>query len=425
MVDFNINDAVNDTKPRSLWRHADFLKLWTGQTISELGSRITRDGVPMAAVLVLGAAPAQMGFLTAVSAASTLLFGLIAGVLVDRMRRRPIMISADIIRAALLATIPLAAIAHRLTMAQLYAVAALTGFCTVFFDVAYQSYMPSLVGKENLLEGNSKLATSSAIAEIAGPGVTGVLVQLITAPIAILFDAISFLFSAACVSLIRKPERSHEHTDVVPHPIAGLRFVFHHPVLRPIAGFMITLFFFFGLIGPLYVLYAIRDLHIDPARIGLIISVGGIGAMIGAQLAPRLSRRFGIGRALLIGTLGMAAGNSLIPMAHGTLPMIISFLVVQQLVGDTSLSIFFINELTLRQSVAPSEVLGRVNAAMQLASRGVFPIGALCSGVVTGIVGVRATLAIGISGVAISSLWLLSPAVRRLRQIDPHKADSH
>jgi MFS family permease len=420
MVDFNTNDAATGTPRRSLWRHADFLKLWTGQTISELGSRITRDGVPMAAVLVLGAAPAQMGFLTAVSAASTLVFGLIAGVLVDRVRRRPIMISADIARAALLATIPLAAIAHRLTMAQLYAVAALTGFCTVFFDVAYQSYMPSLVGKENLLEGNSKLATSSAIAEIAGPGLTGVLVQLITAPIAILFDAISFLFSAACVSFIRKPEPGHERTGDLPHPIAGLRFVFHHPVLRPIAGFMITLFFFVGMIGPLYVLYAIRDLHIDPARIGLVISVGGIGAMIGSTLAPRISRKFGIGRALLIGTLGMAAGNSLIPMAHGTLPMVLSFLVIQQLVGDTSLSVFFINELTLRQSVTPNEVLGRVNAAMQLASRGVYPIGALFCGVITGAVGVRATLAIGISGIAVSSLWLLSPAVRRLRKADPH-----
>src|SRR5260370_13787682 len=173
--------------------------------MSEIGTRSTRGGVRSTAVIVLGARPEQMGFLTAVGAASVLLFGLLAGVWVDRLRRRPIMIAADLARAAILLTIPIAALLHRLSMAHLYGVIALTGFCTVFFDVAYQSYLPSLVERENLLEGNSKLGMSAAAAEIAGPSLTGILVQLITAPIAILFDAISFLFSALCVSLIRKP----------------------------------------------------------------------------------------------------------------------------------------------------------------------------------------------------------------------------
>ncbi|HEV2689718.1 MAG TPA: MFS transporter, partial [Bryobacteraceae bacterium] len=420
-VDFIINETPKEetTKPRlgGLWRNADFLKLWTGQTISELGSRITRDGLPMTAVLVLGAAPAQMGFMTAVGAACTLIFGLIAGVWVDRMKRRPILIAADLARAAVLLSIPIAALAHRLTMTQLYATVALTGFCTVFFDVAYRSYLPALVGTENLLEGNSKLAMSGAIAEIAGPSLTGVLVQLITAPIAILFDAVSFLFSALSVGLIRKPEPEHEPTVTPPHPIEGLRFVFHHPILRPIAGFSITLFFFFGLIGPLYVLYALRELHLDAARLGFVIAVGGIGAMIGSTLAPVISRRLGIGRTLFWSTLGTAAGSALIPLAHGPLPMAVSFLVVQQLLGDMSLTVLFVNELTLRQSVTPPDVLGRVNAAMQLATRGVFPIGALVCGVVTGFVGVRATLAIAVSGIFLGSIWLLAPSLRRLRTI--------
>jgi predicted MFS family arabinose efflux permease len=415
-VDFIINQ-----KPKSrfggLWRDADFLKLWTGQTISELGSRITRDGLPLTAVLVLGADPRQMGFMTAVGAACTLVFGLLAGVWVDRMKRRPILIAADVARAAVLLSIPLAALAHHLSMTQLYGAVALTGFCTVFFDVAYQSYLPSLVGTENLLEGNSKLAMSGAIAEIAGPSLTGVLVQLITAPIAILFDAVSFLFSALSVGLIRKPEPAHEPTATIPHPIAGLRFVFSHPILRPIGGFMVTLFFCYGLIGPLYVLYAIRELHLDPARLGFVIAVGGVGAMLGSTLAPVISRRLGIGRTLFVSALGSAAGAALIPLAHGPLPVAVAFLVAQQLFGDLSMSTLFINELTLRQSVTPAEVLGRVNAAMQLATRGVFPIGALVCGVVTGIVGVRATLAIGVSGIFLASAWLLAPSLRRLCKI--------
>jgi MFS family permease len=416
MVDFIIN-ARRKWRPGGLWRHPDFLKLWTGQTISQLGSRITRDGLPLAAVLVLGATPDQMGYLTAVGAAATLLFGLLAGVWVDRLRRRPILIVADLARAAVLLSIPLAALTHRLTMAQLYGTVALTGVCTVFFDVAYQSYLPSLVGTENLLEGNSKLAMSAGIAEIAGPSLTGVLVQLITAPIAILFDAVSFLFSALSIALIRKPEPAHEPTATAPHPIAGLRFVIGHPILRPLGGFTVTLFFFFGLIGPLYVLYAIRDLHLNPARLGLVIALGGVGLIFGSTLAPVLSRRLGIGRTLFVSALGAATGTALIPLAHGSVPVAMAFLVVQQLLGDTFMSTLFINELTLRQSVTPPEMLGRVNAAMQLASRGVFPIGALACGVVTGMVGVRATLAIAVAGLFLASAWLLAPSLRRLRAI--------
>lgn len=415
-VDFIINE-----KPKSrfggLWRNPDFMKLWTGQTISELGSRITRDGLPLTAVLVLGADPSQMAFMTAVGAACTLIFGLLAGVWVDRMKRRPIMIAADIARAAILLSIPIAALMHHLSMMQLYAAVALTGFCTVFFDVAYQSYLPSLVGTESLLEGNSKLAMSGAIAEIAGPSMTGILVQLITAPIAILFDAISFLVSALSVGLIRKPEPPHEPTAAIPHPIAGLRFVFSHPILRPIAGFMVTMFFSWGLIGPLYFLYAIRELHLDPARLGLVVAMGGVGALIGSSLAPAISRRLGIGRTLLVSALTSAAGAAMIPLAHGPLRVAVSFLVVQQLLGDMSMTTLLVGALTLRQSVTPPEVLGRVNAAMQLASRGIFPIGAIVCGVVTSFVGVRATLAIGASGIFLASAWLLAPPLRRLRKL--------
>src|SRR5579864_4285992 len=187
--------ALEDAAPhrRELWRNPDFLKLWTAQGISEIGSRITREGIPLTALLVLHAGAVQMGLLNALGGAAVLVFGLSAGVWTDRLRRRPVMIAADLGRAAVLASIPLAARAGSLALGQLYAVAALAGVMTVFFDVADQSYLPALVARDRLLEANGKLTLSSTIAEIAGPGLTGFLVQLITAPIAILFDAVSFL----------------------------------------------------------------------------------------------------------------------------------------------------------------------------------------------------------------------------------------
>ena len=394
------------------------MKLWVGQTISEVGSRLTRDGIPYTAVLVLNAPASQMGFLSAVGAASVLLFGLLAGVWVDRFRRRPIMIGADLARAVILASIPIAAFAHRLSMAQLYVVIALAGFCSVFFDVAYQSYMPSLVERENLLEGNSKLAMSASAAEIAGPSLTGILVQLITAPIAILFDAVSFLISAASVILIRKPEPPYQAPATAPHikthAIAGLRFVFAHPLLRPLACFSITAFLSLGFFGPLYVLYAIRELHIAPAELGIAIGMGGAGSLIGATFAAAIGRRFGLGHTFIGSALVMAAAYTLVPLAHGLRPLPLVFLMVQQLFGDCALTVFMINELTLRQSAAPEEMLGRVNAAMQLMTRGVLPLSAIAAGFLAAAIGIRPTLTIAVSGVLAAGLWLVASPLRRL-----------
>jgi MFS family permease len=402
----------------SLWRHSGFVKLWIGQTISELGSRITREGLPLTAVLVLNAAPFQMGLMTAAGAASTLLFGLVAGVFVDRMRRRPIMIAADLARAGILLSIPIAAYFHRLAMPQLYVVIALAGFFTVFFDVAYQTYLPSLVERDNLLEGNSKLAMSTATAEIAGPSLTGMLVQLLTAPIAILFDAVSFLVSALCVTLIRKPEPAFRSPAVVSDPrqeaLGGIRFVIHHPLLRPMAGFFGTTFLFFGFAGPLYVLYAIRELHLGPAALGFAIAVGGAGNMIGSSFAPRVGRWLGLGRTFIGSALLLVVASWLIPLARGPAPWPLAFMMVSQLLGDIAMATYMVNELTLRQTIAPENMLGRVNAAMQLMSRGVYPIGAMLAGFLAGHFGVRATLGIAACGLMGSSLWLILSPLRHL-----------
>jgi MFS family permease len=411
------------SRRRSLWTNPDFVKLWSGQTISGLGSRITREGIPLTAVIVLHAGTLQMGFLSALGGAAMLVFGLVAGVWVDRLRRRPILIAADLGRAAILVSVPAAAVAGVLSMGQLYAVAALAGILTVFFDVSYQSYLPALVDREQILDGNSKLALSSSIAEIAGPGLTGVLVQLITAPIAILFDAVSFLFSALMVLLIRKPElpavpREPEH--LVAETLAGVRFIFREPSLRALGLRSATLFFFMGFLSSLYMLYAIEILHLRPAILGIVIAMGGVGAMVGSVVAPRIARRFGLGPTFVVASLVQGLTTLLIPLAGlvgtpGTLQIFaVACLMVPQLFGDMAFMVYNINEITLRQTVAPEHVLGRVNAGMNLLARGILPIGSLIGGILAAALGVRATLALAATGVVLSTLWLFASPLRRL-----------
>ena len=268
-----------------LWRNPEFLKLWTGQAISQIGSRISREGLPLTAWLVLGATPVQMGLLTGIGAGAVLLPGLFAGAWVDRLRRRPVLIGADLGRAALLATVPIAAGMHRLSMLHLALVAGGAAGLSLLFDIAYQAYVPSFVERDNLMEGNSKLALTESIAEIAGPGITGLLVQLLTAPVAILFDAVSFVCSAISIAWIRKPEsRPERHPD--PHIgreiMEGLRVSLGHPMLRALAARSAMLAFFAGFPSALYVLFVVRDLGVKPAMLGLIIAVGGVSNLAGA-----------------------------------------------------------------------------------------------------------------------------------------------
>jgi MFS family permease len=400
------------TKPSHL---ADFRKLWIGQGVSEVGSRVSRDGLPLLAVLILGATPADMGTLTAIGASATLVFGLAAGVWVDRLRRRPVMIAADLARAALLSTIPVAALLHVLSLAQLYVVVALTGVLTVFFDVSYQSLVPALVSREHLLQSNSRLAATSAAAEVAGPGITGILVQTITAPFAILLDAVSFAFSAVMIAWIRTPEpapQPQQHDSLWLETTAGLRFVAAQPLLRAIATWSVFFSFFASTLGPLYVLYAIRVLHLSPVQLGIVIATGGVGSLIGSTLAPRIGRALGPGRTLLLCSVAIPVGFVLIPLAHGSAVTAMAFLMAQQLFGDTAYTTYIVTELSLRQRLAPDQVLGRVNAAMQLLSRGMWPLGALAGGWLATVAGIRFTLFAAVAGVAVSALWLVFSPVR-------------
>lgn len=410
------------SRPSSLWRDLDFVKLWIGQTISEIGSRITIVALPLVAVLILNARPFQMGMLAGIGGFASLIFGLAAGLCVDRLRRRPILIVTDLGRAAVLGSIPLAAVYGVLRMAQIYAVVAVAGILTVLFDVAYQSYLPALVERDQILEGNSKLAFSSSIAEVAGPGLTGILVQLLTAPIAILLDALSFLASALTVWLLRKPEpqvvptlRLHVWEELT----AGMRVIAQSPIRRALAGHSGTAGFFGGFFASLYVLYAISDLHLSPALLGAVIALGGVGNVLGAAIAPRLMRRAGIGAALIGSLLIMGAASLMIPLAHGSVVTATAFLMLAQ-VGDVSWPVFNVCELSVRQAITPGEVLGRVNAAMQMLNRGLLPIGSLGAGILAEMIGLRPTLAVGAVGLLSSSLWLVLSPIRTMRDY-PHQ----
>ncbi|HXM45963.1 MAG TPA: MFS transporter [Bryobacteraceae bacterium] len=404
---------------RGLWREPDFLKLWAGQAVSQVGSWITLVGLPLTAAQLLNASPLQMGILSGAGAAAILLFGLFAGAWADRLRRRPILMWTDLGRAVVLGTVPLAAALGRLTIIHLYLVAAASAALTVFFDVSYQAYLPSLVSPGNILEGNSKLALSESVAGVAGPGITGILVAAITAPMAILFDAVSFVCSAISVWLIRKPEPRPE-PGAAPHIgreiVEGLRASWRQPILRTLLLRSVTAAAFVGFGGGLYILFAVRELGIGAVLLGAVIAVGGVSGVFGALVAAWLVRRFGFGRTLIGAALLPGIAGLLPPLAHGPVTLCAAVLAVAQL-GDMAWSIYGINEVTLRQAIAPSHVLGRVNSAAHLTFRGVLPVGALLGGALAEAIGLRAAMFVGAGGFLLSTLWLVFSPVRQLREL--------
>ncbi len=420
-MDMHTETATTSKAKRRLLINRNFALLWIGQTISEFGSRITREGIPLAANLVLGATPNEMGLLAAAGTLPVLLIGLLAGVWVDRLHRRPILIVADISRAVLLGTIPLAAMLGVLHIEQLYLVAVLVGALSVFFEVANQSFLPTLVQREHIIEGNSKLSASESLAEIGGPALAGVLVQAITAPIAILFDALSFLASALCAGFIHvyepAPTPIQEQQSLWREIREGLRLVLGNPVLRATTAALSTRAFFGGAFATLYGLYLIRQLGITPAIYGLLVTMGGLGALIGAVLASRLVRRFGLGPTLLGAMLLSGSISLTTPLAGGPKVLVVALLMTGQLVGDFGMEVYLINALSLRQSMIPDRFLGRANASANFLTGGMVTIGALLAGLLAGMIGMRLTLLIAvIAGLVISFSWLVFSPVRRLRE---------
>ncbi len=403
----------------SLWQHRGFLLLWSGQTISQLGSQTTTWALPLTAVILLKATASQMGFLVAVRYAAYLLIGLFAGVWADRVKRRPLLIVTDIGRALLLGTIPLIALLGRLSMTQLYIVTFLTGLLTVLFDVAYQSFLPSLVSRNQLIEGNSKLEASVAVADIAGPGLAGVLVQLLTGPIAILADALSFVVSALSLAFIRVEESSPligERRSMWLEIGEGLRTVLHYPILRTLAISSGLFNLFDSILLTIYVLYLTKAIGVTPLLIGIIITISSVGGLLGALFAGRITQVLGLGPTLLYSVLFASVAEWVIASASG--PHLIAILLV--IVGEASVQagavVYGINNVSLRQAIVPSRLRGRVNATVRILSVGVVPLGALLGGFIGDKYGLRTAVFIAGGGTFLAFLWILFSPVWRLRE---------
>ncbi len=403
-----------------LWLHSDFLKLWTGQTISQFGSQVTILALPLAAALTLHASVAEIGLLSAMSTLPFLLFGLIAGVWVDRMSRRPILIAADLGRAVLLFLVPALALCHVLNVAALVVIAFLVGIFTVFFEVAYQSFLPSLVGSAHLIDGNAKLEITRSAAQVAGPGVAGVLVQLITAPLAIVVDALSFVVSVLFLTWIRTPEplptpRDPKEIDIWREIGEGMHFMRNAPLLKAITAGMGTINLFGSIIFTVLVLYATRDLGIGAGLFGTIFMSGNLGFLLGALIARITARRFGIGPSIIGAVLILGIGGLLVPLASGPRLVTVSMLIVAQFSRGLGGAVFNINNLSVRQAVTPTHLLGRINAIVRVIGTGALSVGALAGGTLGSVLGLRPTLGIGAIGSLFAVAWCLWSPLRTLR----------
>lgn len=402
-----------------LWRQPDFLKLWAGQTVSQFGSQITLLALPLVAALTLRATPARMGLLGAVEFAPFLVLGLFAGVWVDRLPRRQILIAADLGRAAALLIVPAAAWLGALRMELLYAVALATGCLTVFFDVAYQSFLPALVGRRELVEGNSKLEISRSAAQVAGPGVAGGLVQLVTAPLALLVDALSFLVSGLFLIAIRgreeAPAAPAERRSVRAEIAEGLGVVFGNPTLRAIAACTATLNLFSSISGAVFILYLTRELALGPGLLGLIFAASNIGVLLGAGAAGAVARRFGAGPTVIGAALLAGLGALPVPFAAGPLAVVVPVLIAAQTVMFVSGVVYNITQVSLRQAITPDRLLGRMNATMRFIVWGIMPLGMLIGGALGSTIGLRPTLIVGALGGLLAFLWPLRSPLRSLR----------
>jgi MFS family permease len=408
---------IADNHTPTLWHHADFMKLWIGQTTSWFGSALSRLAIPLIAALALNATPAEMGLLTAVGTAPSLLVGLFAGVWVDRIRRRTLLIVGDVGRALLLVTIPAAAFLGVLTMVQLYVVGFLTGILSVFFDVASRSYLPTLIDRCQLVEGNGKLELSGSITAIAGPSLAGLVIQAITAPLAVVLDAVSYLASALCVFFIRHREEAPQISRVpmLTQVREGLGVVFGNPLLRAFAGCLATSNFASNAFFALYILFGTRELGLNAAELGLAYGIGASGAVVAAMIAAQVTARLGVGRALILGAF--LGSLEVLPVVFATPRSAFLLLLLSSLLGNFGWVLYNINAVSLRQAITPMALQGRVNSTFNFLVSGMLPLGALAGGVLAEGLGLRNTIILAAVGSLFAFLWVLCSPARNVRRI--------
>jgi MFS family permease len=407
---------------RSLLRHPDFLKLWTAETVSVFGTAITQLALPLIAATVLKVTPFEFGLLTTIEFLPFILLSLPAGVWIDRFRRRPILILGDLGRAVAIASIPVAFYFDALTIWQLYVVGFINGCFTVFFDVAWQSYLPSVVDRDQLVEGNSKLQITQSAAQILGPGMAGILIGALKAPFAMILDSLSYVVSAIFVFFIRRPEPPVEQHDEAVHGpkpsmrqevAEGLRYVLGHKWLRYIAATTGTSNFFGNVFGAILILYLTQERGLSPQAIGFAFSIGAFGFLIGALTTTRLTNRLGVGRMLVLSAFGFSLAG--LPVALAPDALIAPAVALSGILGGFCGVSWNINQVSLRQAITQPRMQGRMNATMRFIVWGTIPLGSIVSGVLGNTIGLYATIWVGAIGSLVAFVPVAISSVRHIK----------
>jgi MFS family permease len=405
-----------------LWAHPDFLKLWGAQTVSTVGTQITLIALPLTAILVLDASAFEVAALTAMDTLPFLLFALPAGIWVDRLRRRPLMIVADVGRAAALLSIPIVYAFGGLSLGHLFVVGFVVGTLGVAFDLSYLSYLPSLVGREQVAAGNARLEATRSAAQGAGPGLGGMLVGLFGAPVAILADALSYLFSAGLLAFIRQaePEPAAERRSALSELREGIGYVFRQPYLRALTLAIAGSNLFTFMVIALFMVYAVRNLGLSAELIGLVLTTANVAGFAGAVVSSRVVARLGLGRTIVATSILATLSWLSVPLAPVSNPL--PAVIAGALAGPFFGVIFNLNQLSLRQAITPERLMGRMNSVVRFMYWGSMPAGSFAGGALATVIGIRPTLFVGIAGGTLAFVPLAATSLARLDAI-PSEVD--
>ncbi|GAB3439799.1 MFS transporter [Actinophytocola sediminis] len=402
--------------PGSLWRHRDFLRYWASQLASRMGVQVAELVLPLAAILLVDATPVELGVVNALAFAPYLLLSLAAGVWIDRSRKRGLLVLSEFGRVVVLAVIPVIALFGAVSLWHLYVVAFLLGVCAVLFDVSGTAYLPSLVERDQLLDGNAKLQATIVVTSSGGPAVAGLLVQYLVPPVVLLMSAVSSLFSLVCLRGIKRREDPPEPKER--HALReigeSLRFIAHDRYLRflTIRSGVNNLFFLAR--NTMLPLFVLQTLGLGTSALGLVLGVGAIGALIGSMLSKRLASRLGPGRVIAVGYGVASVVQLLLPLAMGPTWLALTIMMSMFFVGGMFMTIGNTNVATLQQMLIPRDQLGRVVAAMRTVTWGSMPVGALVGGVLGSLIGIRETLIVTAVGFCLSALWLVFSPIAKL-----------
>jgi MFS family permease len=423
-----VEPVPGDEQARSLWRQRNFLLLWSGQTVSEMGSAVTQLALPLTAVVILRAGTFEVGLLTSAATLAFALIALPAGVIVDRHAKRRLMIWCDVARMLIIGSVPAAAAFGLLTLGQLYAVAVTAGVCTVFFDVSYQSYLPVLVATGDLVDGNGKLGATQSFAQVTGPALGGGLVGLVGAARAMAADSISYAISVASLLAIRVPEetprlapaqtpgRAAARQNLRQDIAEGLSFVLRHPILRKIVACTGTANLFSGISTAVEIIFLIRVLHVPPADTGLLIAVASLGGVAGGILSGRLGRLIGPARIIWFSMLVLGLPQLVVPLAEPGWR--VALFPVGLAASSFSAVVYNVAQVSYRQAICPPRLLGRMNAAVRWVVWGTIPLGGVLGGALGAWLGVRPTLWLAFAGSWAAGWWVYFSPLRGLRGLD-------